>query len=79
MNEDYWGKGYATETAEALLDFGFDELELHRIYAKCDIKNEQSKNVLEKIGMEQEGILREHKRIDGRWRSSYVYSILENE
>ena len=79
LNKQYWEKGYATETSEALLDLGFNDLELHRIFAKCDTKNLQSKNVLGKIGMEQEGILREHKIIDGRWRSSYIYSILEGE
>ncbi len=79
LNKEYWGKGYATEAAEALLNFGFEDLDMHRIHAKCDVENEQSKKILEKIGMEQEGILREHKIIDGRWRSSYIYSILESE
>ncbi len=79
LNRDHWGKGYATETAGSLLDFGFKKLELHRIYAKCDTRNKQSAKVLEKIGMEREGRLREHKIIDGDWRDSYVYSILEHE
>jgi len=79
LNKDHWGKGYATEAAETLLDFGFTELELHRIHAKCDTRNTQSARVLEKVGMKQEGKLREHKLIDGKWRDSYIYSILEHE
>lgn len=79
LNKKYWGKGYATETAEALLKLGFDDLELHRIHARCDTRNKKSEKVLERIGMKREGVLREHKMIDGRWRSSYIYSILKSE
>lgn len=47
----YWGKGYATEAAQASLDFGFNELKLHEIYAMADSGNVSSRIVLEKIGM----------------------------
>lgn len=75
----YWRKGYATELGEGLLHFGFNKLNLHRIYATCDITNIGSAKVLEKIGMEREGRLRQHKWIRDRWRDSYLYSILERE
>ncbi|MGA3191879.1 MAG: GNAT family N-acetyltransferase [Candidatus Bathyarchaeia archaeon] len=39
LNRCFWGKGYATETANALVDFGFDKLNLHRIFATCDPAN----------------------------------------
>ena len=39
LNRRYWGRGYATELAEALIGFGFKEMGLHRIYATCDIDN----------------------------------------
>jgi len=79
FNKDYWGQGYATETAEALLDFGFNKLKMHRIFATCDVDNVGSRKVLKKVGMKKEGYLREHKKIDGEWRDSYLYSILEGE
>jgi len=47
----YWGQGYATETAKATLDFGFDKLRLNEIFAITDIGNRNSKNVLEKVGL----------------------------
>lgn len=47
----YWGKGYATEAAQASLDFGFNKLKLHEIYAMADSGNVSSRMVLEKIGM----------------------------
>lgn len=80
IHPDYWGKGYATEAASLILDFGFANLKLHRIFATCDPKNIASSKVLEKIGMFKEGTLREHMRLrDGGWRDSFLYSILESE
>jgi ribosomal-protein-alanine N-acetyltransferase len=60
LNRRFWGKGYATETAGALVDFGFDKLGLHRIFATCDSANTASAHVLEKVGMKREGRIREH-------------------
>lgn len=79
FNRNYWGKGYATETAEALLKFGFERLNLHRIFATCDPANIASARVLEKIGMKLEGRLQEHKWAKSKWRSSLLYAILDHE
>jgi [ribosomal protein S5]-alanine N-acetyltransferase len=74
-----WGRGLGTETATKLIEFGFKELQLHRIIAKCDTSNHASYKVMEKKGMTKEGVLREEKHIHGEWRDSYLYSILEYE
>lgn len=79
VNPDYWGKGIATEAAKLLIDFGFEQLNLHRIYATCDPRNIASGKVLEKIGMVQEGRMREDLLIKDGWRDSFLYSILEKE
>jgi ribosomal-protein-alanine N-acetyltransferase len=79
FNRNYWGKGYATETAKALLRFGFDQLNLHRIFATCDPANTASARVLEKIGMQREGHFREHKWEKGKWVDSLQYAILDHE
>jgi RimJ/RimL family protein N-acetyltransferase len=79
LNRDFWGQGYATETAEALLKFGFDQLKLHRIFATCDPANIASASVLEKIGMKREGHLREHKWAKGKWHDSLLYALLDHE
>jgi RimJ/RimL family protein N-acetyltransferase len=79
INPRCWGRGYATEAAREMLRFGFGELELHRIEATCDVLNAASARVLEKIGMQREGLLREHMWLRDRWRSSYLYSILADE
>ncbi len=56
----FWGKGYATEAARAMLHYGFENLGLHRIYASYFSENVASGHVLRKIGMKHEGTLRGH-------------------
>jgi RimJ/RimL family protein N-acetyltransferase len=79
LNRNYWRKGYATEIARTLLEFGFRKLNLHRIYATCDPQNIGSKRVLEKMGMSQEGHFRESILIRGEWRDLLLYAILNHE
>jgi RimJ/RimL family protein N-acetyltransferase len=79
LDSRYWGHGYATEAARAVLTFGFEELRLHRIWAHCLAENAASARVLEKIGMQQEGHLRENEWMKGRWWNTLVYAILDRE
>lgn len=79
LNRSFWGKGFATETAGALVRFGFDVLGLHRVFATCVPLNVASSRVMEKVGMTREGCLREHRWVKGKWRDSLSYSILERE
>ena len=75
----YWGYGYATEAAWALLAFGFDVLKLHRIWAHCLATNIASARVLEKLGMKREGRLRENEWLKGVWHDTLLYAILEDQ
>jgi ribosomal-protein-alanine N-acetyltransferase len=59
---DWWGQGFATEAAAAVLRYGFEELKLNRIYAHHMVRNPASGQVLEKIGMQREGLLRQRVR-----------------
>ncbi len=79
MRPEHWGRGIGTEAAGALIGFGFRELGLHRIIAKCDPMNVASWRVMEKNGMRREGRLRENVEIRGERRDSLLYSILRHE
>ena len=79
IRRDHWGRGIGTKVAAMLIEFGFKDLDLHRIEAKCDPENHASYRIMEKNGMHREGILREEKDIHGEWRDSYIYSILRQE
>lgn len=75
----YWGKGYITEAASALLNFGFNNLFLHRIEAGVATENIASIKVLEKIGMQREGLHRKILLIRGEWKVNFHYAILEDD
>jgi [ribosomal protein S5]-alanine N-acetyltransferase len=79
LNRHFWNQGYVTEAARKVISFGFEDLGLHRIFATCDPANTGSFRVMEKIGMQREGYLREHKLMRGIWRDSLLYSILNSE
>ena len=79
LNPKYWNNGYATEAASAIVDFGFGQFGVHRIWADCIAENIGSAHVLEKLGMKLEGRLREHKYFKGRWWDTLMYAVLANE
>jgi ribosomal-protein-alanine N-acetyltransferase len=73
----FWGHGYATEAARAVMNYGFDTLGLHRVYASYFAGNAHSGRVLEKIGMRYEGRMRGHIRKWGRFQDLECYGILK--
>ncbi len=79
LNPEFWGHGYASEAARAMVEYGFTKLGVHRIWSWCIADNVASARVLEKLGMRQEGRLRENEFFKGRWWDTLVYAILEPE
>jgi [ribosomal protein S5]-alanine N-acetyltransferase len=73
------GEGLATEIARAMLRLGFDDIGLHRIFAQCRVENLASRRIMTKLGMREEGILRENVFARGEWWSSAQRSILASE
>ncbi|MBX8826281.1 GNAT family N-acetyltransferase [Ochrobactrum sp. SFR4] len=65
LGEPYWGKGYATEAATALIDLSFRELSLEQIYISAQSRNEGSKRVIEKCGFRHTGSAVGHSVTDG--------------
>jgi [ribosomal protein S5]-alanine N-acetyltransferase len=74
-----WGKGYATEASKRLLNLGFDELGLHRIWSQVIAENLRSGRVLVRLGMRLEGRLRETEFIRDHWCDTLLYAILDHE
>jgi [ribosomal protein S5]-alanine N-acetyltransferase len=74
-----WGKGYATEAAQAVVNFGFETLGLNKIYASHFLHNPASGRVMQKIGMTYEGILRQHLCKGETFYDIPMYSILKSE
>ena len=55
ISAEFWGKGYATEAAKAVLEYSQNELKLNQIYGVTSLSNESSKQVLRKVGLTEEG------------------------
>jgi ribosomal-protein-alanine N-acetyltransferase len=79
LHPDHWGKGYGTELAQALLDFGFKTLKLQRIYATCDTRNAASFHIMEKLKMKREAHLRKNILQKGEWRDTFLYARLSSD
>ncbi|OJJ20159.1 GNAT family N-acetyltransferase [marine bacterium AO1-C] len=79
IHSSYWKQGYATEVLAAVIDFGFDQLNLHRIQAGCAVDNIGSIKVLEKVGMIREGRGRQILPLKSGWSDNFEYSILESD
>ncbi|ALC92897.1 acetyltransferase [Bacillus sp. FJAT-18017] len=76
IGEQYWGRGYATEATKAILQFAFEEKKLHKVFARYFSTNIASGRVMKKIGMKQEGILKEHIIKEGKYEDLVYYGIL---
>jgi ribosomal-protein-alanine N-acetyltransferase len=76
---DRWNNGYATEASRRILDFGFESLGMHRIEARHFVRNAASGKVMQKLGMQREGVERDWAIKWDRYESGVVYSILETE
>lgn len=79
LGKPYWNRGYATEAARAMVEYGFEELELNRIQARHMEHNPASGRVMEKIGMKYEGTLRQATYRFGEYHDLLMYAILRSE
>jgi ribosomal-protein-alanine N-acetyltransferase len=75
----HWGRGYATEAARVVLAFGFNQLKVHRVWATCVADNLGSVRVLTKLGLRQEGRLRQAEFFKDRYWDTLIFGLLEEE
>ena len=76
---DFQRQGYAPEATRAVLKFGFEEADFHKIQIACRVNNLPSKKVIEKCGFKYDGKLRDYFFKDGEYIDRLFYSLLENE
>ena len=79
LRASHWGRGLGTATVRLLLRLGFEELGLYRLWGARSPENLVSARVMTSLGMVEEGRIRGHIRVRGRWRDSVVHSILADE
>jgi ribosomal-protein-alanine N-acetyltransferase len=76
---DSWGHGFATEAARAVVDYAFEGLGMDKVWARADPRNVASVRVLEKLGMQREGLFRGHVLIRGQRLDRVYYGLLREE
>jgi RimJ/RimL family protein N-acetyltransferase len=79
LGRAHWGKGYMQEALKALLGYAFGELNLERIEADVDPRNEASIRTLERLGFQKEGYLRERWKVNGEVQDAIIYGLLRRE
>ncbi len=78
--QEFWGLGYATEVTRSVIEWAMAQANIYRVWATCDIENLASARVLEKAGMQREGILRRyivHPNINDEPRDCFCYSVVK--
>lgn len=74
-----WGRGLATEAVELLIDFSFDVLDLHRLEADVDPRNDRSLRLLERQGFRKEGLLRQRWHHLGEIHDALFLGLIRGE
>lgn len=76
---DYWGQDFGTEVSKLLVDYGFEELNFHKIYAGIYSPNKRSLRAAEKIGLKYEATLKEQIYIDGEYVDEVKFAIFKED
>ena len=79
LDPAYWGEGIMTESLRAILEYGFEDMELNRIQAIIDSKNTRSIKLIRRLGFKKEGVLRQNSYFNGQFRDDVVFSLLKKE
>jgi [ribosomal protein S5]-alanine N-acetyltransferase len=78
LGKPYWGQGYAAEAARTLVRFGFEQMGLERVEARCFTENRAGQRVIEKLGMKLESTDRS-EMIKGSYPELRVYAIARQD
>jgi RimJ/RimL family protein N-acetyltransferase len=77
--KEYWNKGYGTDAMLAILDFAFNQMNLHRVYLRVFEFNQRGIRSYEKCGFQKEGVLRQDRYRQGRYYNTIMMGILKEE
>jgi ribosomal-protein-alanine N-acetyltransferase len=80
LARQHWGRGFMTEALQELIAWALKQKDIYRVWAVCDVDNLASARVMEKSGMQREGVLRRwsvHPNLSSEPRDSYCYAIVK--
>ncbi len=79
LGEEYNGKGIMTKSAKELIELGFDYYELNRVEIRCAVANNRSRALSERLGFNNEGIIRQAEKLCDRYVDHVVYGLLRSD
>lgn len=79
LSREYWNQGLMTEALRAVIAFGFDTLGLQRIEAQHTLGNPASGRVMQHVGMQYEGTLRQRVKNKGKYQDVKLFAILRTD
>ncbi|MGY0694671.1 GNAT family N-acetyltransferase [Virgibacillus sp. FSP13] len=79
LSEKYQGRGLMTRAVAALIDYAFTAYNLNRVEIQCGIANQKSKAIPERLGLKQEGIIRDGEYLYDHYHDCVLYSVLSQE
>lgn len=79
IGRPYWGRGFATEAVKRMISFGFEDLELNKVWASVLLRNKGSIAVLKKAGLFKESILKQDRLISGKYEDINQFGILRED
>ena len=74
LSPDYWGQGYIVESANAMITAAAETMDIHRVEAQCETDNFKSERVMQKLGMQQEGVYRRRLPVHGSFLDAKIYA-----
>lgn len=77
--KNYWGTGLGTKVTEVVVKYGFEKLNLHKVYLGCNADDKRANRCYEKVGFIKEGTIRDYHFRNGRYYDANLYSLLRNE
>ena len=79
QDKTQWNQGYGTQAVGLVLDYAFDDLGLNRLQLTCDEDNARAIRCYEKCGFQREGLLRQHRLVEGRFGNTLIMSVLKED
>jgi RimJ/RimL family protein N-acetyltransferase len=79
IHPNHQKKGFGTEASKLMTNYGFKQLDYHRIFARAYNHNESSQKIWERIGYEREGVLRDHSYSKGEYRDLIYFGAIQGE
>lgn len=79
LDKDHEGRGIMTECVKAMINYGFNELGLHRVQIRCSSLNLKSEGIPKRLGFSLEGTVREDHKRNGEFSDGFIFGLLKNE